>query len=283
MQTTQETKTRAATQAEAQAAAREAAADGQLLPAPRVPVRGLYQLFLAEAILFWREPAALFFTLFFPVLLVLLFGTIYGGLEIGGGFRVIDVYVPGLLSMVIGNIGFMGLPLTIANYREEGILKRYQVSPLPLWALIAVHIAVGALMFLLSALLLVGVGVAVFQIPVQGNLAGLAVAALFSIFAFFATGLALASATSSVRTVQAVGSVAFFVLFFTSGLAGPRDQFPAWLERVTDYQPMTLVVDMFAALWIGASLSEYWSTLLLLLAIGAVAALIVRGTFRWQA
>jgi ABC-type polysaccharide/polyol phosphate export permease len=101
-------------------------------------------------------------------------------------------------------------------------------------------------------------------------------------FAFFASGLALASATSSVRTVQAVGSVAFFVLFFTSGLVGPRDQFPGWLQQATAYQPVTLTVDMFAALWIGARLDEYGPTLLLLLGIGVVAALVVRWTLRWQ-
>jgi ABC-2 type transport system permease protein len=251
--------------------------------APRPTWRALYELSAAEALLFWREPAALFFTIAFPVLLLLLIGVTFGSQEIGGGFRLIDIYAPGLLAMVIASLGLISIPITLANYREEGILKRYQVSPLPLWGLIVAHLAVNGLMFLISAVLVVGLGAAIFQIYLGGNFAGLFVAALLSLGAFFGIGLALASLTSSVRTAQAVGNVVYFVLLFTSGLTAPRSEFPEWLQRATDYLPLTLVVDMFAGLWLGASLSDYWPTLLYLLVIIAVTALIVRRYFRWQA
>lgn len=244
--------------------------------------RAARALFAAEMTLFWREPFGLFFTLFFPVLLLLFFGTIFGDEDVGGGFRMVDFYAPGLLAMVLGTIGLMALPLTIANYREEGILKRYQVSPMPLWALLGVHIAVHGAMFLVSTLLVLGVGVLVFSIPLQANWVGFAIALAVGFFTLCAIGLALASVTSSVRTIQAVGNLVYFLLFFTSGLASPRDALPGWMQPLANNQPMARMVDMFAGLWFNEPLSNYWVTLLILLATGAGAAWLVRALFRWQ-
>lgn len=249
----------------------------------RIPARALFELFKAEFILYWREPFGFFFTLIFPSLLLLLFGSIFGGEEIGGGFRVVDFYTPGLLAMVIANIGLMGLPLTLANYREEGILKRYQVSPLPLWGLFGVHLAVNAAMFLVGAVIVIAVGFLVFQVPLTANYGGLLVAVLLGLLSFCAVGLALASVTSSVRTVQAVGNLLFFIMFFTSGLSAPREMLPGWMQPIANQQPMARLVDMFAGLWMNATLGDFVSTILILLALTVVCWLIVVRTFRWQA
>lgn len=248
----------------------------------RLPLRAIFELFKAEFILYWREPFGFFFTLVMPPLLLLIFGSVFGSEPIGGGFRVVDFYAPGLLAMVIANIGLMGLPLTLANYREEGILKRYQVSPLPVWGLFAVHFAVNAAMFMVSALLVIATGALVFQVPLTANYGGLLVALLVGLFAFCSVGLALASATSSVRTVQAVGNLLFFVMFFTSGLAAPREMLPGWAQPFANQQPMARMVDMFAGLWMNAGLRDFAGTLLILLALAALCWLVISRTFRWQ-
>ena len=72
---------------------------------------------------FLREPIALFFTVAFPVLLVLLFGFIWGN-EPGGpftppGFGYIDSYVPALAAIVIGTVALISLPITTAADRRQ--------------------------------------------------------------------------------------------------------------------------------------------------------------------
>ena len=56
--------------------------------------------------LFSREPIALFFTLIFPLLLLLLFGAIFGNEPdpLYGGFGYIDAQVPGITALIIGTI-----------------------------------------------------------------------------------------------------------------------------------------------------------------------------------
>lgn len=88
-------------------------------------------IFEIELRLFTRDFFGFFFTLVFPVLMLLLFGGIYGNTPIyeGADLRMMDVSVPAYSVMVIGVTGLMSLPLTLAGYKEKKIYKRFDASP----------------------------------------------------------------------------------------------------------------------------------------------------------
>ena len=79
-----------------------------------------------------REPMALFFTLAFPVMVMVLFGFIFGNDadELLGGYGRVDLSVPGYIGMIVGTIGLLSIPTTLANYRDLGILRRLRATPL---------------------------------------------------------------------------------------------------------------------------------------------------------
>ncbi len=236
----------------------------------------------AETSLFLREPFGVFFTMAFPVLLLLLFGGIFGGSEIGPGFHFADTYVSSLFAMVIANLSLMALPMTLASYREIGILKRFQVTPMPIQLFLAVQTTVQGAMFVGSAILLVAVAVPVFHIRFGGNPAAYLFMLLLSLFAFLGVGFALGGLLNSLRTTVAIGSTLFFVLFFTSGAAVPREQFPEWLRQVTNYSPLTHVVDSLGSLWMGEPLRLHAWSMLYMGVILVLAIVITARTFRWQ-
>src|SRR5712692_5515486 len=84
-----------------------------------------------ETKLFLREPGA-YFGLAFPLVLLFIFGGIYGNTPNAflGGRGSLDVYVPAYIAMLIVAYGFFALPIVIINYRERGILFRLQATPL---------------------------------------------------------------------------------------------------------------------------------------------------------
>ena len=90
-----------------------------------------------------REPLALFFTLAFPVMVMVLFGFFFGNdaEELLGGYGQVDLSVPGYIGMVVGTIGLLSIPTTLANYRDLGILRRLRATPLGsspvLWSQVA--------------------------------------------------------------------------------------------------------------------------------------------------
>jgi ABC-2 type transport system permease protein len=246
-------------------------------------MRSIKEVIIVEFKTFLREPIGVFFALLFPILLLLLFGTIFGSDPAMPGFKVIDFYVPALMSMIIGTVGLMGIPIAISSYREYGILKRYRVSPISLSTFLSAHIAVQFILSLVSSLLIVVVAELVFDIRFAGNPFLVALAFIVSTIPTFAIGFALGGIFSSVRTTQAVGSAIFFPMMFTSGMAMPRHLFPEWLQSVTEYLPFTRMVDLITGMWIGVPLIGQLISLEILIITAIIAFLFAKLTFKWSA
>ena len=75
---------------------------------------------LTEIKLFLREPAAVFFMLVFPPMLLVIFGLIPAFREPTdlGGLRVINLYAPIIIAMALALLALSALPQTFATYRE---------------------------------------------------------------------------------------------------------------------------------------------------------------------
>ena len=75
-------------------------------------MKGFVVLCKTELRLFTRDFFSFFFTLVFPVLMLLLFGGIFGNTPIydGSDIRMMDVSVPAYAVMVMGVTGLMSLP-----------------------------------------------------------------------------------------------------------------------------------------------------------------------------
>ena len=69
-------------------------------------MRSLWKMTLTELKLYLREPIAAFFTLVFPVMLLLIFGSIYGNEPqvLFGGRGTVDMSVPAYMAMIIGTL-----------------------------------------------------------------------------------------------------------------------------------------------------------------------------------
>ena len=63
--------------------------------------------------------------------MLLIFGGIYGNepQALTGGLGTVDLMIPAYICMIVAVTGLMSLPLTIASYREQKILKRFMATP----------------------------------------------------------------------------------------------------------------------------------------------------------
>jgi ABC-2 type transport system permease protein len=245
-------------------------------------MKALWELVRIETRLYLREPVAVFFSMVFPFLPLLIFGTLFGNVPAMPGFRVIDVYVPALIAMVVAFLGLMGLPIALSEYREQGVLKRYRASPLSLGKVFAAHTAVQFALLLLVSAAITWVADLTFGLRFVGNFALIFAVVVVGTVSLFTVGFALVGLCSSSRTTQAVGSVLFFLMLFTSGAAIPRRQFPPWLKEATDWVPLSHLVDALTAVWVGDPLAGHYDSLAILVGIAAVAFPIAKKTFRWD-
>lgn len=233
--------------------------------------------------LYLREPVALFFSLLFPVLLLLLFGVIFGnrpGFIKGTPYGYIDLQVPALAALVVGTVAFMSIPVATANSREQKILRRYKITPLNPAIYIAADVIVNFLVAAIGMVLLVIVAKLAFGLRFAGNplfvIAGFALSAL----AFIAAGYVIASIAPSPRVAQVAGQVIFFPMMFLSGAALPLSIMPEGVQQAAQWLPMTHMVKLLQDLWYGVG----WNMTSLAVIAGVLVVGFVVSTqiFRWE-
>jgi ABC-2 type transport system permease protein len=247
------------------------------------PLNAYSRLLVVQAKLFLREPFAVFFTIVFPLILISILSSAFGHFAAHPGYRVSDLNVPSLMAFVLANLGFIGIPVVIAVYKEHGILKRYRASPITLEALLAVLVSVEFAMFLVSGALMIGLTWLLFGIHFSGDVVSFAIALLFGAGALFAAGFALGGLIGTARTAQAVGMTLLFPMYFLSGAAIPRNEMPHWIARVGDFIPLSYVNDALTNTWIGEGLRVDSSVkALIVMGFFAVAGVLVSWrTFKW--
>ena len=181
-----------------------------------------------------REPVGLFFTLAFPLMLLFLFGSVFGNEPetFLGGYGQLDLSVPGYIGMIIGTIGMISIPISIATYRDNGILRRLRATPVESKSILWSQVAAQVVITLVSVALLVATALIIFDLRLPSGDLMILPAILLGAFSFFAIGFVLAGLMPTPRTAQAVGMALYFPMLFLSGAAIPRFMMPEQLQEI---------------------------------------------------
>jgi len=245
---------------------------------------GLAKLTWVEFKLFLREPMAAFFTLAFPLMMLFLFGSIYGNVPSSffGGFGSVDISVPGYTSMIIATTGLMSLSISMASYREQGILRRLHATPLRPQAILGAQLLVLFLMTTIGMFLLIVSGKAAYGLRFAGDPLNMGLTYVLCSMSFFALGFVLAAVLPTTRSAQTVGMVLFYPMIFLSGATIPREIIPETVRTYAQILPLTHVVNLLRGLWTGDPWSSHFTEVGVLLGLLAAGVIISAKTFRWE-
>lgn len=243
----------------------------------------LLKLTIIDFKLYLRNTIATFFTLAFPLLMLLLFGSIYGNqpAEMFGERGTVDISVPGYIAtLIIGTAAFLSLPIDLALQRQLGVLRRLRATPLHPGSVMISKLVTNLLVSLLGAALLVTQSVLFFKARLPESWLAIIPGMLLCCLSLFALGFALASLFRSANTVRAVAFVVFYPMMFFSGGAVPEQLLPKSILMLSKAMPMTYAVQLLRDLWFGAG----WNTTAVLALIGFMlaGALISVRFFRWE-
>jgi ABC-2 type transport system permease protein len=247
-------------------------------------MKSLLKMTWMEAKLFLREPVGAFFTLVFPLMMLFLFGSIYGNepSQYFGGYGTIDISVPAYTAMIIATTGLMGLIITIATYREKGVLRRLRTTPISPLVVLAAQVIVLFLMTLFGMVLLVIAGKVVYHMRFEGNILSVLAGFVLSSLSFFAFGFILAGLMPTARTAQVVGMMLLYPMLFLSGAGFPRELLPEAIKKISTFLPLTYVVNLLRGLWIGEAWSQHVTEVIVLAVMLVIGILISVKTFRWE-
>jgi len=247
-------------------------------------MKSLFKMTWMETKLFLREPVGAFFTLVFPLMMLFLFGSIYGNAPVAmfGGYGTIDVSVPAYTAMIIATTGLVGLTITMAGYRENGVLRRLQTTPISPLIVLTAQVIVLFLMTTFGMFLLILAGKLVYHMRFDGHALSVLAGFVLSSLSFFALGFILAGLMPTARTAQVVGMVLLYPMLFLSGAGFPRELLPEAIKKISMYLPLTYVVNLLRGLWIGEAWSQHSTEVIVLAVLLVVGVLISVKTFRWE-
>ncbi|MEV6301616.1 ABC transporter permease [Actinoplanes sp. NPDC051861] len=230
-----------------------------------------------------RDPLYAFFTVLFPVLLIVILGNVppmrepVPGIE---GLRIIDLYAGIVIGMSIAIIGLQGMPSVLATYRERGILRRLATTPVGPTMLLGAQLVMNLITVCVAGVLVLAVSNLMFDVPLPEAPLTFVLAILLSCSGAFAIGLLLAALAPTGKTANAIGTVLFFPFMFAAGLWVPREVMPDLLRQIGDYTPLAAGQNLMTDALTGQSPSLHSVTVLLgyLVICGAAAVKL----FRWE-
>jgi ABC-2 type transport system permease protein len=204
-------------------------------------MRIFWKLAGSELRLLLREPLVAFFGVVFPTVLVIILGSIPSFREASpdlGGLRVIDLYVPIVLTLILAMLGLQTTPAVLANYREKGVLRRLATTPAPPAALLGAQLFTSLATAVFSAVLVLLVGRFAFDVALPANLPAYLLSFLLAAAAVFSVGLLIAALAPSGKAANAFGTILFFPSMFFAGLWAPREVMPEVVQRIGDFTPL---------------------------------------------
>lgn len=235
-----------------------------------------------EAKLFLREPMTVAFTLVLPLLFLFVLGGVFGNHpnpKYYGGHGPLDFYVPAYIGLVWASVGLLALPVHLARYREDGVLRRLHASAAPKWAVFGAQAIVAAAIALAGGVLVVAAAALVYHIHAPRSPAALLAAWLLAGVVFAALGLLLGSISTS-RGALGAGLGLFFVMMMLSGAGPPSEVMTGVMRGVRDVLPLTYVTGVLQAPWLGTALA--WRDVAVTCGIALAAAAATRVVFRWE-
>ncbi|ROT31610.1 ABC transporter permease [Micromonospora sp. HM5-17] len=265
-------------------------------PAPS-PVRPVGPLALAlrqgrlELRQFLRSRESVVFTMLFPVVMILIFASIFRG-DLGGGVRFTQYFVTGMIATGLMTVGFQSLAIQIPIERDRGVLKRFMGTPMPRWVYFAGKVIMVAVIGVTETVLLLAVAAGLFDLTLPQTAdrwLTLGWVSVLGITACTLCGIAFSSLARSGRSASAVATPIALVLQFISGVFFVFTELPTWMQQVAAIFPLkwmcqglrsVFLPDSFAAQEPAGSF-ELGRVALVLAAWCVIGLALCLTTFRW--
>jgi len=191
---------------------------------------------------FWRNPAAAFFTIVFPLMFMVIFNLLFGSNEIqfeGGTASLSTFYVPSIVVFALVGACYNNIAMTLAFSRDNGLLKRIRGTPLPSGSLIAGYVIHSVALAILLVVIVLVAGVVAFGVDLPTTrMAAFIVTCIFGAATFCALGVAVANFIPNADAAPAIVNASILPLLFISDVFIPMDDAPAWLTTFADIFPV---------------------------------------------
>ena len=234
---------------------------------------------------FWRNPAAVFFTVAFPVILLLIFATVFGDqtIDVAGGIEITTYYVPAIITLAVVSATMQTLAMSLVIAREDSRLKRGRATPMPAWVFIAGRVGNSVVVAALMLALVAALGKLLYGVPIPWERAPeLLVVLVVGAASFCCLGIALTAAIPSQDAAAPIANALLLPLYFLSGVFIPDDELPSGVIDFANHFPVRPFFQAFFDAYVpGAGHTLAWDHLAVVAVWGVAGLLLAIRFFRW--
>jgi ABC-2 type transport system permease protein len=152
--------------------------------------------------------------------------------------------IAGLVALSAVAVAYFSYANALVIAREEGVLRRWRVAPLPAWAHFAGRIAATMLLTVAAALILLLVAGALTGVHLTAHaVVALVVVVMLGALALSAAGTAITALIPSAQSAQPVLMLTYIPLILLSGAFGAIQSLPHWLTTAVTYLPAQPMID----------------------------------------
>jgi ABC-2 type transport system permease protein len=195
----------------------------------------------------------------------------------------IQYLTPGILGWAIAAAASFGAAVTLVTWRQGGLMRRLNLSPVGVPAIVGARILVSLGVALVQTVVFVAVAVLLFGLRLTDSWWMAIPLVLTGTLAFLSIGLLAGAVVKSVETASVLTNVVVIPMAFLAGSFFPLSLAPQWLQTASLVLPLRHLNDaMQDVLARGVGPASVVPQLLILLGFAAVFSAIAVWRFRWE-
>ena len=225
-----------------------------------------------------RNKMFFFFSVVFPLGMFFL----YAGIFARGNPRAVLYFLgPAIAFNVMGS--FWGLSATLVMFREQGILRRFHVTPVTAADMLASSLLANFVLTLPTISVELFLARVIFHVPSLGDLLSLVVLVTVGTVSFGSLGLVVASITNTMQETQVLNQLIWLPLIFLSGATFPLAYLPRSIQHFGLFLPATyLVTGLQSALYQSLPVWKLYIQILALASWAVLTFFVSAQLFRWE-
>jgi ABC-2 type transport system permease protein len=215
--------------------------------------RGLAIITWVELKLLAREPMTVVFVVVLPLIVLYILNGVFGNQpdpSVYAGLGPVDFYLPAYVALTVATVGILPLPVHLAGYREQGVLRRFRASALSPASILGAHVVIAAALGAVGAILLTLLSTVGYDGSMPADWPGVLAAFVLVTLAFAALGILLGVVLPTARAAQGLGVLLFFVFMMLGGAGPPPEVLPSAMQTLGDLVPLTYAARLLRGPWL---------------------------------
>lgn len=201
-----------------------------------------YQLFKANFTMMLRNYRGVFFNLALPIILYVAISKVVGlNIASGSTYSYPNYLLPGIVAMTIMQTGIFSIAYWLIDLRTSGALKRFLVTPLSPFEMVASVVTSRLALIIVQIFLLLVIGYIFFGAQIEGSFTAILILLALGGAVFLSLGFFISSFAKNYEEAAPITTVINLLFTFLGNIFFETSKFPGFLRAISKVLPVSFL------------------------------------------